>query len=215
MEESKLKLILLRHGETDYNLQGRYQGQSDVPLSERGRKQGELVGRRLAGQSFDFIVSSDLSRAQETAQIVNGYLGLPMFVDSRWREIAFGQWEGHTAQEIAQGWPQELQTWREDPSRACPPGGEALLDVQARLMEALEDLAAQRPGQNGIIVLHGGAIRIICATILGLDLTKRYRIPTDNGSLTTIAKKGPQWALLTINDVAHLAGEPCGGGLEV
>lgn len=208
-------LFLVRHGETSFNHLGRYQGHQDIPLNDTGRLQARLAAEKLKEARCDFLWSSDLSRARETAQIIGKATSLKVKEDPRLREIAFGQWEGLSPLEISKTWPEELDKWRTDPAKARVPGGEALLEVVTRVMDCLNDLAALHRNERGIVVLHGGPIRLIAATILGLDLQNRYLIPIDNGAITTIKKAKGQWLLLGINDHCHLPTPPEGGGYEV
>jgi len=208
-------LFLVRHGETAFNHLVSYQGHQDIPLNDTGRLQARLVGEKLKDARCDFLWSSDLGRARETAQIIGQFTGLEVHEDPRLREIAFGQWEGLTPREIGETWPEELAKWRREPETARVPGGETLLEVVRRVMDCLNELASLHPNQRGIVVLHGGPIRLIAATILGLDLQNRYLIPIDNGAITTIKKAEERWLLLGMNDHCHLPAPPEGVGYEV
>ena len=117
-------LFLVRHGETSFNHRGIYQGHQDIPLNDRGRQQARLVGEKLKEARCHFLWSSDLSRARETAQIIGQIADLAVHEDRRLREIAFGQWEGRSPQEIREIWPEELTKWRTEPETAHVPGGD-------------------------------------------------------------------------------------------
>jgi probable phosphoglycerate mutase len=111
-----LKIYLTRHGETDFNLERRYQGQLDIPLNTTGRRQAELLARRLSQIKIDIVVSSDLSRTLDTARAVQTMLpNSPKLVaDRRWRELSFGDWEGKNHEEIKAQWNDEAQVWFSD-----------------------------------------------------------------------------------------------------
>ena len=202
MEKSSLEttLILVRHGETAFNQEGRYQGQQDIPLNDVGRAQAQDVKARLAQESYQFLWSSDLSRAKETAEIIRGDSPITLHIDPRFREISFGHWEGHSSQVIAEQWPAEVKQWREQPQIARIPGGETLREVHQRLQDGLKSIVEHHQGEKGVLVLHGGPIHV-----LGLDFIHRYRIPIDNGGISVIKKQVDQWVLRSVNDVAHLS----------
>ena len=131
---------------------GKIPGHQDIPLNDTGRLQARLVGEKLKDARCDFLWSSDLGRARETAQIIGQFTGLEVHEDPRLREIAFGQWEGLTPREIGETWPEELAKWRREPETARVPGGETLLEVVRRVMDCLNELASLHPNQRGIVV---------------------------------------------------------------
>ena len=155
------RLILVRHGESTWNAEERLQGQLDPPLSERGREQSRALAEAVDGVPDERVISSDLARARETAEL----LGVrPARVDPRWREIDVGSWGGRTAAEIdAQGG--ELTNWRGGPRRA--PDGESLEAFSARVGGAVDELVAA--GGPWLVVCHGGCIRVAVAHVTGAD----------------------------------------------
>src|SRR5215213_8315703 len=171
---SRDRLILVRHGESTWNAQERLQGQLDPPLSERGREQSRALAGLVDGVPADRVVSSDLGRARETAEL----MGLaPGRFDSRWREIDVGSWGGRTAAEIdAEG--DELTNWRGGPRRA--PDGEPWDAFAARVAGALDELIAA--GGPWLVVCHGGCIRVAVAHVTGADALRLGSPP--NGSTT-------------------------------
>src|SRR5947209_9607942 len=134
--EGGTQLVLVRHGETEWNRDQRVQGHLDVALSERGIEQAQRLARWLTGEPIDALYSSDLQRARVTAEILAGGR-LPVRLEPRLREGRFGVFEGLTAAEITSAYPEEYRAWREDAVRHRPPGGETLEDLQLRCVAAL------------------------------------------------------------------------------
>lgn len=200
-------LFLIRHGETTWNHENRFQGQQDVPLSDDGRRQAALLALRFRCQfrelRFDALWSSDLTRARETAAPVAEALGLPLREHSGLREINFGRWEGLTFAQIEKVFPENVACYREDPVRTSPPEGESFLAVQARAVSALEEILAGE-GRRLILVAHGGTLKAILCHLLGWDLAARNRLALDNASLTVVNYRGGKARLNKLNDTAHL-----------
>ena len=159
-------LFLVRHGETDWNAAGRWQGQTDVPLNPRGREQAREVAARLRGAGLAAVVSSDLLRARSTAEIVAAELGLTVnHLDAALRERRFGCFEGLTREEVAARFPEAWARYVADPGPA-PPGGESREELLGRLLPAIASAAARLPGPL-LVVLHGGAMRALLAGQVG------------------------------------------------
>jgi probable phosphoglycerate mutase len=157
---SATTLLLVRHGETAWNAEGRIQGQLDIPLSARGMWQAARLAERLMCERVDAVVSSDLARAALTAQPVASALGLPTQFEPRLRERHFGRFQGHTLDEISAAWPEQFHRWRErDPSWAIP-DGESGQQFIARVIEALGELAAIHRGGTVAVFAHGGTLDI-------------------------------------------------------
>jgi len=165
-------LLLVRHGETDWNRDGRWQGHSDTHLNDAGRDQA----RRVAGElgDIDVVYSSDLARARETAEIVAEVLGLPVRLDARLRERAFGVWEGLTAAEIEAAFADAHARWlaREG---AGADDAEPFEAFGARVTSFLADILERHPGETVLVVAHGGSIRVIHALASGLDYVRDHR----------------------------------------
>lgn len=155
-------ILLARHGETDDNRPPlRFQGQRDTPLNDVGRAQARELAERVAerGQPVASLWSSDLSRARETAEIVGARIGLQPRLDARLREGARGRWEGFLFEEIAAAEPEPYAAWRRGGASWRFPDGESLAEQQARVLEALEEIAASGP-LPALVVCHGGSIRV-------------------------------------------------------
>lgn len=197
-------IYLVRHGETEWNAGGRFQGQLDIPLNEAGRKQAALVSAALANVPFAAIYTSDLARAAETAAIVAAPHAMPPKPDVRLREAHFGEWEGLTTPEIAERWPDLLETWRADTLNTVPPGGEAIAAVGTRVVAFTWDVLAAHPDDTIAIVGHGGALRGIIALALGADLAIFRRLRMDNCSISIITHRHDHFTLTRMNDTCHL-----------
>ena len=154
-------LVLVRHGETDWNAQGRAQGHADVPLNAVGRAQAETVAPVLAAFEPARLWSSDLARAFQTAEYVAAASGLPVDADARLREYDVGKRSGLTLEEFAESYPEEYAAWvAQDPSRRVA-GEESTEEVRDRILPALHDcLATLGPGETGIVVLHGACLKV-------------------------------------------------------
>jgi len=163
MPPERRAVWLIRHAESSWNALGRWQGWSDPGLSARGREQAHQLARELAAAGIEGIVASDLRRAQETAEIVAGALGLELAVDTRLRERDLGHWAGLTTPEIAGRWPDLLARLRARDPELQPGGGESTRQVQVRLRSFLADLAARPHPARVALVTHGGVIRALGA----------------------------------------------------
>lgn len=152
--EQGTTLYLVRHGETPWNLEGRYQGHLDPPLTERGRRQAEATAEKLAPIGFDAIYSSDLARARQTAEALAAKTGLPIQLDARLREIHQGDWQGVIVGDIRARWPRELEGWESDPWRYYPPNGERLQELRQRLFAAIRDIVTRFPHGKIAIFTH-------------------------------------------------------------
>ena len=175
-------LYLIRHGETPWNVEGRYQGQLDPPLNERGRQQAQETARRLAPLGFEAIYSSDLKRAFQTAEALARETGLPIQIDPRLREINQGQWQGVLIDDICARWPQELHSWRHEPWQHQPPGGERLEQVQARLFAAIDEIVARHPQGPMAIFSHKLPIALLKIRYQGCPPGELWSLLPANGA---------------------------------
>lgn len=167
-------ILLARHGETDWNRDGRFQGHADPSLNELGRRQARELGLRLRGEQIDAIWSSDLGRAKQTAFYVAGQFGLPVRLSGELREMDVGSWSGFTREEIAARWPEEYERWRET-GRGWP-DGEDFDAMQERVVGAILGIAAGHPGEQVLVVTHGGPMRAIHAHAVGLALPEHRQL---------------------------------------
>lgn len=160
-------LILMRHGETDWNAAARLQGHRDVPLNETGLRQATAAAPSLAALHPQLILSSDLSRARATAAAVSGLTGLPVEQDVRLRETSMGLWEGLTKQDVVAGWPGEWERWRTTSAHNAPPEGESRWQVARRAAGVVDDIDASSV-DRALLVAHGGLIVGLTGLLLEL-----------------------------------------------
>jgi broad specificity phosphatase PhoE len=153
-------LWFVRHGESVWNAEGRWQGQADPPLTERGRRQAERAAERLAGLGIAVLVASDLGRARETAQILGAHLGLAPRFDPALRELDVGRWSGHPLAEVARRWPEELARFRAGDLALRAGGGESRLALRERALAALVRVAAAAAAPVAV-VSHLGVLRAL------------------------------------------------------
>lgn len=158
MSDRVTRLLVIRHGETAWNLETRIQGHIDIPLNETGRWQAERVAQALADESLQAVYSSDLLRARDTAAAVARTQDLPLTLDAGLRERHFGHLEGLTQHDITARWPEEARRWRERDPHYGPQGGETLQAFYERCVGALTRLAERHLGQTIAVVAHGGVL---------------------------------------------------------
>jgi probable phosphoglycerate mutase len=201
------RLILVRHGVTDWNREGRFQGHLDPPLSDAGRRQAEHAGRRLASDS-DLrparVISSSLDRAMQTASIIGGIAGVPVEPEPRLIEIGQGEWEGRTHAELELADAERYRAWRAAAGIRQPPGGEPLAEANARVAEVLNGLVLADEWPI-CLVSHGGTIRILAHALLGLGADSRA-LDVDNASISAATRVAGMWRLERWNDTLHLLG---------
>jgi broad specificity phosphatase PhoE len=164
------ELVLIRHGETDWNLESRWQGQTDVPLNPTGLGQALAAAERLRGMKLEAIYTSDLQRARQTAEAVAAVTGAPLRQDPRLREIRLGRWEGLTLDEIHAQDGEALGDFRRNPATARAPEGESVPEVLQRVRAALEDILQAFPEGPVAIVSHGLALAALKLSLLGQSL---------------------------------------------
>ncbi len=207
---------LIRHGETTDNASGRLQGQTDTPLSARGRAQAEALAARLASLAretpFAALYSSDLQRAAETAIIIGRRVGLTPQFDPRLREGDLGAWAGKTIDDVRHAFPDEFAYMQRynDPHHPRG-GGESYVQMQARIVTAVHEYAARHPGTRFLVVSHGGVLRTYLAHVLHMPLQHAWRLHIGNTGISRVAFKTrlstagmTPGMLLQHNDTAHL-----------
>ncbi len=201
------RVLLIRHGETDWNRDARIQGHQDVPLNEIGRRQARLLTARLSGEGIEAAYASDLSRTYETAELALAGLNLPIHRTADLREASFGVWEGKRWAEVEREFPEEIARYRRELGRHAPPGGESLTDVRERAVRAFRRISADHRDQAVALFSHGGPCRAILAHVLGLDVTQARRFGMGNASVHVVEGDGDDAQVALLNDTGHLKGE--------
>jgi len=199
-------VILIRHGETDWNVQGRFQGQIDVPLNAFGERQAARMAERLVQERVDVFYCSDLLRTRQTAAPAASMLKLEAAPHAGLREQHFGILEGMSFDEVQARHPRHLAEWlRHDPDYALPQG-ESVRTFHARVLAAVRALAALHAGQTLAVVTHGGVLDMVYRTVHGLPLHGPRDCPIPNAGLNRLRVQGEQLEILSWADDAHLAG---------
>jgi broad specificity phosphatase PhoE len=182
------ELILIRHGETDWNVEGRYQGQADPPLNREGLDQARLLAKELRDVHLDVLYTSPLRRALQTAQILADSLKVPLHLEPRLMEIHQGDWQGRLRAEISALYPELFRRWETEPWQVTPPGGEHLSHVQARVDRAVGDMLARYRGKRIGVVAHRIPIALIKVRYQGLDpdVVRTLQLPNTYWETITI-----------------------------
>lgn len=202
------KVIFIRHGQTEWNVTGRYQGQSDVKLTEEGRKQAEKLADNFPVAKVDAIYASDLCRAMVTAETIAAKFGLKVQAEPAFRELSFGDWEGLTYQQIVDKWEEAMANFLQHPDILEIPGGESFPAVQQRAMKRLNELIEKHDGQTIVVVAHGAVLRTMLTAALHMPLQYLWSIRQFNTAVNIVrydADANPTVELL--NSTAHLGNE--------
>jgi phosphoserine phosphatase len=197
------RVLLVRHGQTDWNLTGRWQGTEPVPLNADGREQARLLATFLRERPIRAICSSDLPRALETATVIGEAIGLVPKTDVRWREFNLGIFQGYTREEISERYSDEWRAFHEDFWGYSVPKGESRRALQNRVYDAWKDVLAEVSGPEVLIVSHGGAIKQLLLKLFEDD-PEIGEIRIENTSVTTLERSGAGWRLAEIAAVHHL-----------
>lgn len=200
------EVTLIRHGETEWNLSGRWQGHADSPLSERGVAQAEALGKRMKPGDFDFLYSSDLGRAMDTSRLLGSPSGWEAIPREDLRERDLGVLEGLTTEEMLEREPEVYHSFRNEGPGYVPPGGESFTQFCERCANAVEQISATHEGSKIGIVAHGGVLGAFFRYAMNIPLDAGRNFVLLNCSLNRFEKKENGWNLLSWGDVAHLGG---------
>ena len=200
------RLYIVRHGETEWNAQGRIQGHTDVDLSDHGRQQARAVAQRLSGVNFDVIYSSDLSRSRETAQIILGQRPTSLHSTDRLREFHKGVFEGLTVHEYMRRYPDLYQASLVNDLDFAPTGGETIRQTSARMAGFVSDLKKQHQEETVLVVGHGGSLRSAVVAIMDFPLEANWKLHMYNCSLSVFDIYPDNAVMLLYNDTSHLNG---------
>lgn len=196
--------IVVRHGETVWNLEERLQGHQDSPLTQNGVRQAEAVAQRLCAEQFEALYSSDLPRARRTAEIIANRTGHPIRIDARLRERNFGIFEGLTKSEMAERYPEEYRQYLSGDVDRPVPDGESRRVKYVRVTACFEDLAAAHIGRRIVVVTHGGVLADLFRRSLELPLGAPLRCKFHNASVNTFFIGTAEWTLGTWGEIGHL-----------
>ena len=197
---------MVRHGETEWNVLGRIQGHSDVPLSQNGREQAQTVARRLAEAPLDVVYCSDLSRASETARIILGHRDIPLHATSELRERDYGVFEGLSLEERRDRYPGMFASSLVKDLDFAPTGGESPRATSYRMTEFVAGLKARHPDDTVLIVGHGGSLRAAIIALMEFPLEATWRFVMSNCSVSVFDPYPDNAVLRLYNDTSHLDG---------
>ena len=201
---SKLRLFVVRHGETAWSRERRFAGSRDVALEPEGLRQCEAVARALASQVVAAVYASPLERARASAEVIAKPHRLPVEIDPAFGEMAFGEWEGLTREEVAARFPAAYEEWRHAPHLVRIAGGETLSQVAERARGAVQALAATHTGETIVLVTHAIVTRLIVLDALGLGPERLWTVDATPAGITEIEYE-PGWATVhRMNTLAHL-----------
>lgn len=201
-----MHLLLIRHGETDWNNERRIQGHTDTPLNARGIAQAEQIAARLAAEErIDVLYTSPLARARVTAETIAQKLGVAPIPDPRLMEQYFGDLEGLSFTELEQRFPDLVRAWQVSQVHIPLPGAESIAEFHRRVQAFWDDVGARHDGNAHIgIVSHGGTINMLLATLIGLDVNRRWPFWLDNTSLSMVEFVDARARIRLLNDTCHL-----------
>ncbi|MDO4637925.1 MAG: histidine phosphatase family protein [Lautropia sp.] len=201
----EVRLILMRHGETDWNRAQRIQGQLDQPLNAVGFAQAQAAARRFAPGMVDAVYSSDLLRARQTATPVSERTGVPLLTDSVWRERHFGRFQGWRYADVAQAEPDIFRRMQAREPDLDLSGGESLLQVRARAESALQALVDRHRGQRVVVVAHGGVLDAVYRLVTGMPLSAPRDFSIHNACICLLCWRSGAWSIERWGDITHLA----------
>ncbi|MDD0838963.1 histidine phosphatase family protein [Curvibacter sp. HBC61] len=202
------RIIAIRHGETAWNVDTRIQGQLDIPLNDTGQWQARRVGQALAGEAVQAIYASDLARAWQTAAQVAEHTGLSVTPHLGLRERGFGEFEGKTFAEIEAHLPEQARLWRTRDPVFAPDGGESLIVFRQRVVDTAAELAARHPGEQIVLVAHGGVMDILYRAATGQELQAPRTWALGNAAINRLLWTPQGFTLVGWSDTQHLQDSP-------
>ena len=210
-KNSKKRIILVRHGETDWNKQGRFQGQIDIPLNQNGKEQAKAARNFLKNILIQKAFSSSLSRPRETAHIIlKEHPGIEISLKDKLKEIGHGKWEGKLESEIKSDWPDLLQAWKISPEKVQMPDGENIKEVSTRSIKGWIEICNDlKNDETALVVAHDAVNKTILCHLLGLTPSEIWMIKQGNGGITVINladKEGDPDEIACLNITSHLGG---------
>lgn len=198
------RIYLVRHGETTWNAEGRWQGTLDIPLGEVGHQQAQALAKHLKDRPIAAIYSSDLSRARDTAEPLSRAKGLEIQTDARLRELDFGVFQGLTHDEIRAKYPEEERELFVDYLDFVLPEGESRRTVQARVYEMWQEVVRRHPNSEVVVMSHGGPVRLLLLKLFDDQVERMLKVPLPNVSVTTITAEGDKLELEGLGETTHL-----------
>ncbi len=200
-----MELVLMRHGETEYNRADVFRGRVDLPLNERGKEQARAAAGCLREEDFEAFYSSPLLRAVQTAQAIAGNHGGEVSPREHFTDVDYGDWSGKSIEEIRKNWPREFSMWENDPEGVVFPGGEGVREVRERLSAGLDKLSREHEGTI-LLVGHKLINRIMICIALDLPTSGIWKVEQSNAAINYISWRNSGWVIRRLNDTSHLRG---------
>jgi broad specificity phosphatase PhoE len=200
------RIVLVRHGRTEWNKGEIFRGTVDIPLDEQGRREAGCARDWLVEETFDAAYSSPLSRAVETAEIILEPHGKAVRRHEGLTDLNYGAWQGKAKEEVQRVYQELYQQWRTAPHTVVFPEGEGLASVRERSLEAVLEIAASHPGQTVLLAAHRVVNKVLIAALLGLDDSHFWEIGQDTAALNEFVYQDGKWICRLVNDTCHLRG---------
>jgi broad specificity phosphatase PhoE len=201
-----MRLVIVRHGESEWNRIGRYQGHYDAPLSEMGVRQAEALAERLRTEKFHTIYASPLQRARLTGEAVHRFHpDTPFVIAPAIIELDHGEWSGLMVDEVIEKFGDGLREWRMHPTRSQMPGGESFSNILKRVLDFKEQLLKAHPDQTVLISTHDVVVKILVADALGMHMDGINQIWVTNASISVIEYGSDMTYLVSLSEAAHLS----------
>ena len=200
-----VRLILVRHGQVEWNRVERFRGRADLELNETGLWQAQALAKRIREDFVvDAIYSSPLRRARQTAEAIARETNLPIRVLDGLNDLDYGDWTGLTPEEVAVRYPQLYDLWLTKPEQLPIPGGETFDDVRRRALAAVEEVVSRHEGQTVVLASHKAVCKILVCSLMGLSNGSFWRIEQDNAALNLIRYETGRYVIELLNDTCHL-----------
>lgn len=207
MAQNATRILVIRHGQTEWNRVERFRGRAEVPLNDTGRAQAAALARRLAGrEAITTVFASPLERCVQTAEAIAAQTGARVEPREGLNDVDYGQWQGLTPDEVRERWPREFELWLTRMHEVQFPGGDNLTVVRERVVADLERIRDENVGQTVAIVSHKVICQILACAMLGLDNAHVRLIELDNASLSIFSWQAGEYIVEKINDTCHLDG---------
>ena len=199
-----VKIMLVRHGETDWNREEVFRGRIDVELNDNGREQASALAEATRAFQIGAVYSSPLSRSLETARIIAEAHDLDVKIAHGFVDFHYGEWQGLKHQEVKEKFPELYLKWHDSPHMVQIPGGESLDDVRQRSLKELEKIVAEHESRMAMIVSHRVVNKVLLCAIMGLDNSRFWRIRQSNCCLNIFECSQDEYTICLLNDICHL-----------
>jgi broad specificity phosphatase PhoE len=208
------RIILVRHGQTPWNLDKIFRGSRDIPLNDQGREEARLAGEWLKDETIQAAYCSPLSRARDTGEAIARHHGLTVTNLPGLTDLCYGDWEGVPLTEVKVKYAELYRQWETSPQTVRFPGGETLDEVKARALAAVNQVVQRHPGQTVLLAAHRAVNKVLIAALIGLDNSHFWRIGQDTTAINRFDWTGGTWQIMALNDACHLRGMKRGGYVD-